>query len=312
MYCDECTPGNPLQPDPSRKIHMYYVAPCFKQPLRCEQAWWTLAAIRNRHVKTIQGGLSRITKELIHSLQNNAAGVGLTINGITRIVRVKLQAFIADASGLHLLLACNGFAGRRPCFRCRSLVSKQCAEQLKSALPASGFQPLWHPRLADLIQNCNEDIWRALDALDEQVPHLSKAKQQQLEKNLGWVHLPEGLLQDRTLRNTIQPGSFLYDPLPCYFSQGIVGVEVVLLLDALQSQGITCQMLQKDMQRVQEHLYCSHQAFPTNNGRPMRPHRWAPGRCSGMWWNSNLMPTRKRQYQTKSKASSRYVMSFTA
>lgn len=181
-YCDECTPGNPLQPDPSRKLYLFYFAPNLKAAIRSEWSWWTVGAIRTQKVKLVRGGLGQVTAKLLGSMEENFHGIGLTLQGQPKFVRIRIASFIADESGLHMMLGCKGASGRRPCFRCQRLVSKQCVKQLGDRMDSAGFFPLWHPSLDDLTQNTNADILGAIDTLQRDAPRMNKKNKEELEK----------------------------------------------------------------------------------------------------------------------------------
>lgn len=237
LYCDEITPGNPLAPDPSRKISVFYVAPACGPPCRQESTWSILTAIRQRCACNIEGGMANVLRSVVHSIMQRNQPRILIMGRQRKVLTYSIDLVIADEAALHAMLSCKGSAGRKPCFRCSTLISKACAAQLGMEAMGNRFQGLGCPRLSEIHQSSDEGIWNILDHLATQCPAQTKQQFQELERNVGWVHSPLSLQLDPHLRKELPPSSFIFDPLHCYFSQGILGYEVKLLLDLLASDG---------------------------------------------------------------------------
>ena len=241
LYCDEITPGNPLQPDPQRKCWLFYATPACGQASRDELSWGCFAAIRQARVKNTMGGLAEIWRLLLQELMRRNTPKLLSADGQKKLITYEVRLIIADEAALHQLLACKGAAGRKPCFKCNSLVSKACWEQLKDSPVRNSFHPLHHPYLADFAASSVEGIWTAIDQLIMLQNQISKKDFGEYEKNLGWHGCIYSVQQDRALRQKFPPSKYSYDPLHCYFSAGILGIEMALLKDAFHHVGLAWQ-----------------------------------------------------------------------
>ena len=236
LYADEITPGNPLQPDPSRKCWLFYAAPACQHPTRDEQTWGIFASIRLQTVKQVKGGLAAVWHALLGELLNQNTPKLLAVSGLQEIVTYSIQAIIADEAALHGLLACKGAAGRKPCFKCSSIVSKACWEQLGGA--SERLQPLHHPSLRDVMQSSDDAIWQAIDYLVTLKDQITKKDFGDYEKSLGWHGVTHTVQADPVLRLCLPPSKHIFDPLHCYFSAGIVGIELALLKETLHEKDI--------------------------------------------------------------------------
>ena len=248
LYVDGVTPGNPLQPDPSRQVHLFYVTPGFASASRSEWSWITICAVRQRRLRDMAGGLAAVLHALLEAQQSRSEPKMIHLQSQNFLVKYKITKVVADESAIHALLGCKGSSGRRPCYRCQTLVSKYCAEQqLKDVDLRDHFHALWHSRIDDIVQNSDEDIWQALDFLISQAERLSKGRYEELEKNVGWTASKSNVQTDPSLRAILPPSCFRFDPFHCYFSQGILAVEVKLLVTQLAQQGYDLKSLKQDI-----------------------------------------------------------------
>lgn len=99
-------------------------------------------------------------------------------------------------------------------------------------------------------QSTDEHIWEAIDFLATQKPVLAQQNFADLERNLGWNYTPASLQSNPSPRQCLPPSAFLFDALHCYFSQGILGCEVTLLLNVLKGEGFTVETLQQEVHRA--------------------------------------------------------------
>ena len=127
------------------------------------------------------------------------------------------------------MLSCKGAAGRKPCFKCSTIVSKACWDKLEGQ--TQSFQPLHHPSLTGVTQSTDNNIWAALAHLIHLKDQVTKKDHQEYEKNVGWHGTPEAAQSDPYVRQHVPPSKHSYDPLHCYFSAGILGIEMALLKD---------------------------------------------------------------------------------
>ena len=258
LYSDELTPGNPLQPDPSRKVNLFYIAPDLPQAITSEWTWWTLASIRQQKVREIEGGLSKVCEVLLTSMDDNWKGKSLCIHGEWIIVRLRLKLFIADESCLHLILANKGAAGRRPCFRCRTVVSKATEMKLAEINGMGHFHSLSTNDLSVCPQNADGDIWRALETLENISKNGTKKELETFETNVGWRWDVNSFLMCEPLRLILPPSKFRFDALHCYYSKGILGLEIGMLMQRCEEEDIGLVRIQKKMQSLHKLLSTSH------------------------------------------------------
>ena len=81
------------------------------------------------------------------------------------------------------------------------------------------------------MRNSDADIWEMIEGLERAKAEMTKGAFAELEKNVGWNWVPNSYLLNGALRSMLPPSRFLFDPLHIYYSQGILGIEVKLLLD---------------------------------------------------------------------------------
>lgn len=234
LYSDEITPGNPLAPDASRKISMFYIMPLCRHASQSEQSWGIVTAIRQRKLRDISGGMPAVLRAILLETQRRCGPHLLELLDKKILVTYQICNIIGDESALHSMLACKGASGRKPCYRCPTILSKQCSKQLGEEMMPDGFFSIAHPSLAGLHQSTDEDIWELLSYLEEQQPNVSKQRFAELQRSIGWTLAPGNLQLEPNLRTSLPPSCFLFDPLHCYFSQGILGTEMTLLVGRLK------------------------------------------------------------------------------
>ena len=71
--------------------------------------------------------------------------------------------------------------------------------------------------------------------------HLPASRREEMEKNTGVKDLERGLLQSQQLRRWAQPSKTIFDVLHCFYSNGIVSLEIKLCTDRLASSGCSRQ-----------------------------------------------------------------------
>lgn len=258
LYCDEITCGNPLQPDPSRKILMWYLAPKAGRYCTHEHTWGIWSCIRAHNVKKIAGGVATIFAKLLQCFFDRAEPHLLWIAGKHQLVDLTIDLVIADEAALHALLACKGASGRKPCFKCTSLVSKMCMKQLEDLGTNEHHQTLHHPTLDDVRGATDVAIWTALDHLQANASTLTKKHLSEFEKNSGWNLVATSVQCQEMLRTKVPPSRFLYDPLHCYFSQGILGVELQLMRTHMLAAGVSWDHFETSVRRLGAHFQSLH------------------------------------------------------
>ena len=73
---------------------------------------------------------------------------------------------------------------------------------------------------------------------------MAACRRDELEKNTGVKDLQRGVLQSRELREWLRPSATTFDVLHCFYSNGIVSLEVKLFLDRLANSGCSRERIQ--------------------------------------------------------------------
>ena len=92
-------------------------------------AWWTLAVARTDFIRKVEGGWSRMLRDLLRMSLGGpsgmqTAGVPLIIEDKLAVVFAKLAYVLSDGDGLRQALQWNGANGVKPCFKHWNVVKK--------------------------------------------------------------------------------------------------------------------------------------------------------------------------------------------
>lgn len=244
LYNDEVTPGNQLRHDQTRKVQVMYWALKQGPGHGVDQLWFTLGLARSSVVATIRGGMSAYVRkavELFFAPVDARLGFHLEVGGQVVLKFARLTMYIADEAGLKETFGFKGASGIHPCPLCTNVV----AESSQLHLHQDGLQPststemnLWKPA-------SNELIFAKLRRLTSEHGRVTKQAFEDLEKSLGWLHNPHGLLGDgRQNPLGIEPISILhYDYMHTIFVHGVFNLEASQLLSSFKLAGIS----QKDL-----------------------------------------------------------------
>jgi len=235
-YHDEATPGDVLTPDNQRKATLLYISFLeFYSLNRTEHAFTTCGVLRHTTSMKISGGLSAWFRQYLLSMKSPRGkllieGEALTLPGGTFLLTILKVKFYADEAALKATLGSKGSSGKKPCHRCINLVMK--AEMEK--------QPAGQTFFCSFEAAPNQLV--ALDAAGvfETVDYLASirgtSKLDAEETLMGFNDLPEGLLQDTSLRSIIGPGDVYFGPMHVYLSNGIANDEVHLFFSHLEKK----------------------------------------------------------------------------
>jgi len=246
LYLDELTPGNVIRPDNRRKLYVWYISFVeFKLHLRNEALWLPVAAIRSTILSTVVGGLSSASRALFKAMLEERPSVLLTGALVNvpdpTLLQAELKVYLGDEPAVKGIWSVKGFAGIKPCLFCSNIVKK--TSELRRLHP-------WLKTIVeenkDLFQpNRNEDLWNAQAHLAAQSALLTKTALDTLEKACGQNFCPQGVLADRDLRNYAKPLDSQFDSMHIYWSNGIVDLEVDLMLQSLKKEpGLNSQHLE--------------------------------------------------------------------
>lgn len=246
LYEDEVTPGNVFMV--RRKVHAWYFSfREFNLHLRSEQSWICFAVLQSTIPPMVKGEFSAVSKELLLTMfaenrQNFSSFVVVELPE-ARCISVILED-LQDADAKKTKWAIMGAGGVRPCMHCTTVFMKDH--------PASSIRENFHDmtelKWADVEKNqaTDQDLWDAQDQLIQISAAGSSVKElKKLETILGMHCCPEGLLACKPLRGFVKPSKSTYDPMHCYFSDGIAEKETSLILNELARLSFDLKRLQQ-------------------------------------------------------------------
>lgn len=215
LYHDECTPGNILAPDPSRKCRCFYISSLdWKHALCSEYAWFPIGILRSSIVKQVPGGLSNIVKKLLQSWDDARQGLPINFPKKGRqIISLQLSACVMDEAAMRDMWQFKGASGRKPCGFCKNVISKFVASQIEG----SHFVGIDCSQIKSCFLVTDEEIWEAHDHLASIHGTVTKKEFENMQSNLGLNYNSAGLLSDASLRQWVFPTSACYDVLHCFF-----------------------------------------------------------------------------------------------
>ena len=174
---------------------------------------------------------------LLHELfvDNQVATVGIKLQlgeGET-VVHVSFGALLGDEEALSTMAGGKGAGGLCPCLKC-SITNKPCHTDVASNIASLSERDPTVPNIATsdvakLGLRTDEDIWSTFDSLEG----LAAADREFGQHISGLKFSTDGLLYDKPLRRYVRPTLLRYDAMHILFSNGLVGVEMKLVLDTM-------------------------------------------------------------------------------
>ena len=243
FYTDEETPGNQKRHDSSRKTQCHYWG--IKQfPhwfRRRTESWLVLGYMPCDIEETVSGGLSGVLK---HALEfffsakgfNLFVGCRLPVDNSTFTLRAGFSFFIQDFNAHTATWCTTGAGGRHPCIRCDNIEQND---------PEKVCEPFKHIAVAlphEFQQQTAETFFKKVDlAAGISQLGLSKGKMDELRKELGFTHTPNGLANSHQLRKYIDPiKSTYFDWMHSTVASGSMGqYEVNSFCLVLVAEGVT-------------------------------------------------------------------------
>lgn len=241
LYEDEIIPNNVLKV--KRKMHVWYAT--FKQLSllnRYESFWLPFAALFSKTAQKVDGGVSCATKLMIESMLNEVPSLlgGVAINHVEPVLlKASLGPILQDEVAMKFLWSVKGHAGIRPCIHCSNVLMKDHPLWRSDAL----FCDITEDDVSKFQTASDVDIWADQDFLAAQKDLVLKGTFENFEKCCGQNLEPQGLLASHALRRVVRPSDSLWDPMHTYFSDGICGQEIDLLLKKLRGIGVTHEMV---------------------------------------------------------------------
>jgi hypothetical protein len=234
LYEDEVQPGNAFLG--RRKVHAWYFSfREFDMHVRDENAWICFAVLQSSIVPKVRGEFSCVSKIVAEclftrKLPNFASGIAVELPE-PHLVQVELED-LQDADALKYKWDIKGHAGIKPCMQCNNVFMKGHSAAFVHAsfvdITDLDWDRVKEPQATDL------EIWAAQDELLALVgvPGMSSHRKT-LETFYGQNANRDGLLACKELRPYIKPSRSSYDPMHCYFSNGIADIEVSLATNRL-------------------------------------------------------------------------------
>ena len=217
-YADEVTPGNALKATNLRKVWGIYWsgrelgAAC----LSSEWGWHTLCVLRTSRLKTIS--LTVLAAKLMELFKEFESGIRLPIAGGIMIVG-ELKLCVSDEAALKALMECKGASGTLPCMMCSNVVSRNAELSMPGLIHHSSQS------LHGVTLHTDDTFHSIVDHLATQKPLLTKKQFGELERNLGFNYVEDGVLARRAFKLS----GIQYDWCHCYMVQGIFQLEAVQL-----------------------------------------------------------------------------------
>ena len=126
FYQDGVNPGDGLSKNQRRKSSVFYFSflELGMRALAHEEAWVTLAVVREDMVRKLPDGNATLASECLDAFYNpkhdiSRSGCNVTLSNGTRIrIVARVGIILADALAFKEILACKGHGGHKPCFLC--------------------------------------------------------------------------------------------------------------------------------------------------------------------------------------------------
>ena len=238
LMMDECTAGNVLRAAQSQKITFFYLAlkPCLQRSQDRSSLWPVACATRAQTSNF--AAVSQLLQVLLRKWAQTGAWQPFEVRGAR--LQLALTSFVADFDGQRLAFLAKGSAGLKPCLFCSNVLMKS------SPVPArdSTFVSLDEADVRNFQAIQADELFAVMDAYLRESAGWSKARQQEAEKNLGFVISSKSILANAVDRRSFSPQDVLInDSLHCYYSNGVASAEICLLASRLESLGVTTQML---------------------------------------------------------------------
>ena len=244
---DEFTPGNMLQPHNARKTMVANFS-FLELECRSDCAWWTMAVALTTKIQEVQGGWSKMLRELLRmSLVGpsgmHTAGIPLMLQGEHIVIYAKVVCLLSDGDGLRQAMQWNGGGSLKPCFRHWNCLMKGHP----MAQTSDRYVAIESPEVAK-FQLWSEADWRT--AIDVCVVATNQYSSGAMSRTalidtyrwMGYKATQDGLLADPELRRHIKFIDVLrYDWAHTLLSNSIVGREMWGLIAAAERHGLFTQ-----------------------------------------------------------------------
>ena len=220
VYCDEAVPGNILAPDNRRRSYCFYFCWLDICKYRNDTFWIPFGLVRADNVNACAGGLPAIFSIVLEELTLTLAT--LVIDKV--LLNTDKFYFLADEDALKKCGSHKGASGLRPCIKCANCISK--GNEVAAYYSIS--ETCWNNFRA--ATDCEvQDVLKYLQNLHDNAGQGVFEEAQTLS---GWKYVPQMWALKNPLWAVLRPSDFVYDMMHSYFSNGIVGQELGLFLEA--------------------------------------------------------------------------------
>lgn len=229
LFGDEATGGNVLVTSSSKKMWLFHVAFPQLGELHRPDSWLPLAAIPHRDVVQVQGGLSKCFSVILASLQTQMR-TAVCLHGYE--LRFYLHGFLGDYDGIIKCFCAKGASATKPCLLCQNCLAKEHM----AAGSDDYFQTISSAEIERFQLTRSDELWSLYDALLLELPNMTKTRQKEAEKLLGFALDPDSLLACRDVREMMPLSLCMLDACHCYYANGLAASELVLALQALSKK----------------------------------------------------------------------------
>ena len=222
-YTDEINCGNPLAPDPTRKLWAVYLSFMdFKaQALSKEQSWLSVTIMRSNVVANMPGGASQLAAIVLrnifhHDFVDPSLGFNLKAPcGTLHRLRFRLGAFCQDGQAHKLLFSAKGDGGTRCCTLC-NVVANGSVESEQTVVMNQAT------REDQLELTTDSSFAQSIISLVEKRATFSKANFALWEQASGLVYNEHCLIYQPDLCKLVKPVSqWCHDYMHAFFVKGI-------------------------------------------------------------------------------------------
>lgn len=240
IFIDACRPGNVLRPDKGRDVqHILWSFVEFPGWLSVrEQGWFTFGCIRTASLDTLPSGTSCLMKHVVHAFDELAVTggmiAGLANEGPT-LFKGRFAGFLGDEKGLKELYNTKGPSGTKPCLTCKNVV-----QFLDEEVAADPYLVSFRCCDKHKFDACSDnEVYQMVDELERIATTRPASELTLAQQTFGLNYEVEGLLFDRSLRETVKPIShWLRDWMHVMCVAGCANIEVEQIVNLLRSSGV--------------------------------------------------------------------------
>ena len=257
---DEHVPGDKLKVKNLRKsmVVSFNFLEVGENILQMDCSWFIPIIMRSTKIDEVSGGWSQalrafLRRMLVHDMSPAKAGIPLTIDGTTHVIRAVVSDIISDGDGHRQGLEWLGAGALKPCFLHGNVFSKN------SGMADANCVTIAEHNHARFALNTHAEIYRnasivvgARDLVKD--GGMTQARFEQVRKAAGLGTTSHGLLADADLQGSMKILEvIIIDWLHSLFQEGAMSIEVFEMLDAAKAGGLT-------RERVRAHV--GSWAFP--------------------------------------------------